>query len=326
MSVSVEFLKNNFELEKLAFHYSKKAKIFLYDNSEIYSFGRIIKTYGYYPRFLPMPVLSDHSGPNFADLLYWSEKVDYNVDFFTHTFDKAKLYTDTQRGKGYVMYPPFLWYFKRKKVYFESLNREYITFIPRHSVPDKVMKDYIENGFKSSIPTSDFDFDALILEMLNIKSKGEKIRICLHFHDINKGFHKYFIDKGIEVVTAGNSLDDKFVDRFLNILFTSKYMVGNDLGTAFLYSTLFGIPYKFSSSIPILQYEGRYDRIIYDKIIRFNLTNLSPEIKEIVALFFNQKRAMSRLQTSFLLYRNLFRFHHIYKLTTKTIAKFVATK
>ncbi len=315
-------LVTSLQLENYAKGYSKKAKIFLYDNSEIYSFGRIIKTYGFYPRWLPMPVLSDHSGPNFQEYLFWSEKSLYKVDFFTHTIEKAKLYTDTQRGRGFVMYPPFLWYYKRKKSYFDSLKREYITFIPQHSVPDQVIKDYLKNGFDSVSTAADFEIEALILEMLKFKATGEKIRICLHVHDINRGLHKLFINRGIEVVTAGNSLDDCFVDRFLNILFTSKYMVGNELSTSFLYSTLFDIPYIFSSSVRILEPRDRYDKLILDKMINSNLTNLSSEIKEIVALFFNERVAMSRFQTSLVLYRNLFRFHHIYKILMKIKTKY----
>ena len=306
------------DLEKISNEHTKKAKLFLYDKSEIYSFGKIIKSYGFFPKILPNPVLTDHSGPNFADFLYWHEQVDYKLDFLTHTLEKAKHYSETQMGNGYAMYPPYLWYYKKNKANYDNLKKKYITYIPVHNLPELTIQNYIDHAHKVSkkrkvdIPNSKYDFEKLILEIKSLKTKN--VRVCLHSHDIKKGFHKYFLKHNIEVVSAGNSLDDNFVDRFFNILFTSKYMVGNQIGTAFLYSTLFKVEFKLTKTIPVINFEGKYDRIIYKKIKEKNLTNLSPQIIEIVDLFFEKRKFLSRFQTACILYKNFFRFQNLKKI------------
>lgn len=311
-------------LEKFSKEYNKKAKLFLYDKSEIYSFGKIIKSYGFYPKILPNPVLTDHSGPNFADFLYWNEQVDYKLDFLTHTLEKAKHYSETQKGNGYVMYPPYLWYYEKNKSKYENLKKEYITYIPVHDLPEQSIKNYVKFSHKISKkkkldkPESKYDFEKLISEIKSLKTKN--VRVCLHYHDINKGFHKFFLKQDIEVVSAGNPLDDNFADRFLKILFTSKYMVGNQIGTAFLYSTIFNVRYKLTKNIPVINFEGKYDRIIYEKMKKEGLNNLCPEVLEIVDLFFEKKHFLSRFHMAFILYKNLFRFQNL-KMTALIVYK-----
>jgi len=273
----------------------RRTLFYLYDKSEIYSFGYLIKKYGFYPRFLPMPVLTDHSAPNFLDKLNHNEIPENRIDFLTHTHLKSSLYKSIKKGRSYIMYPPFLYANKLYSKPLSKLEARWITIFPKHQ--KQIGHDTTEN---------EYDFNSILkfIEYLKNSFGNTYIRVCLHCHDYQRGIHKVFEDKGVRVVTAGNSMDDNFAFNFLVILRTSKLIYGNQIGSIFLYATLFEIEYKLINSMPVLGLQGYVDRK-YVSYLESGRSNLNLTFRQkLIDSFFPTEDSISRLRLSVVLWKN----------------------
>jgi hypothetical protein len=71
------------------------------------------------------------------------------------------------------------------------------------------------------------DIELYARQLLALPDKFQPVTVCLHMHDINKGQYKIFQNAGLPVVTAGNTSDHKFIERFLNILKEYSYSTSN---------------------------------------------------------------------------------------------------
>lgn len=279
------------ELEDLAKYYKKRCLYFVFDRSEIYSFGRIIKTMGFYPRFLPLCLVTDHSGPNYAKTPFNYELDNRSQDFFTHTHEKGLIFERETNAKSYVIQNPFEWYYKKNQHRFSAVDKEFVTFFPVHHLPSETKEIY--------------DIRATIKLVQELEKNYGKIRVCLHKHDIDKGIHIQYLKAGFSVVTAGNSLDDRFVDRFLEIILASKLVISNHIGSIFFYSHMFKREFVLLDD-GYIEVQSEIDRVIRDKLkLGFSINDEVFE-KEINKIY-SKEKIISRRRICLVLYANLFR-------------------
>ena len=247
---------------------------------------------GYYPRFLPLCVVTDHSGPNFNPLPYDYECENKGKDFLTHTLFKAISFEEKTGQKGYVIQNPFEWYYKRNSVIFNKIHPEYETFFPVHHLPS----DELER----------FDLDKSLTLVLGRVEDRSKFRVCLHKHDIDRGLHMNYLKAGYNVITAGNSLDDKFVDRFLDILFSSKTVLANHIGSIAFYSALFDKEFIYIND-KYQNWESQFEEDVARKLSKESKA-WNTELKHsLVSKIYDYNLVISRLKLSLVLYRNLFK-------------------
>ena len=281
---------NRIELEALANQHKKKCPYFVFDRSEIYSFGRIIKTMGFYPRFLPLCVVTDHSGPNFNPLPYDYELDSQGHDFLTHSKHKADAFAQKTGNKGFVIKNPFEWYYKKKATYFDLLSAEFYTFFPVHHLPS----DREER----------FDIDKTLSSVLSLIDDISKLRVCLHKHDIDKGLHLKYLDAGYQVITAGNSLDDRFVDRFLHILFSSKVILANHIGSIGFYSHLFRRNFIYISD-EYQNWGSLVEQRIAKELAKDDGYRNTKLVNSLFRVIYDSDLAINRWNLTLVLYRNL---------------------
>lgn len=205
-----------------------------YWTAEIYGFGKQISKYGYYPYILPLCVYTDH-GPGYYDELPKHE-LETNAPYILyHSKKSVELWSDLNSKKAHCMLSPFVFYRKKQKIERKQDAKGTIVF-PAHSTPS--IDDI--SGYNKYID----DLKKLGVEYLPIK-------ICMHMHDINKGLHKKFTDAGFEVVTAGNTSSQNYIEKFYQIIVDFKYATSNIPGSYLYYCVDIGIPFFIYGEKPI---------------------------------------------------------------------------
>lgn len=279
----------------------------LYWTSELYSFGKYIRKYGYFPGILPLAVYSDHSAPSFY---YHLQKHELETDapvFLSHSKFKVEEYKRLTGNKSYIMYSPAVFYRKKNNIK-QSQNANGTVAFPVHSLPSMDDK---------------FCINEYCIQLKKLPEKYQPIKICLHMHDINRKDYVIYQKNGFEVITAGNTSDYRFIQRFYKIISNAKYVTSNDIGTVTLYALEMGVPFfvygkrsisinKYDKNFPIGErttpdhplYSKLYNFLIMDDKFKFNriTDSLYKEIEE----FLGVKDGIGRMRMSLVLWYSLF--------------------
>lgn len=205
----------------------KGNSIWLYWSSELYSFGKYIRKYGYYPSFFPLAVYSDHSGPSFSDIPYKHEEESRAPVFLAHRKIKVQNYKKITNKKAYTLFSPQVFY-RRSYNIKKSDNAKGTLALPIHSLPNA--------GFE-------FDVTKYCNELKALPEKYHPVRVSLHMHDINNDTFKEYQKNGIEVVTAGNTSDQRFIERLYALLKETNYVTSNDISTITFLAVEMRIPF-----------------------------------------------------------------------------------
>lgn len=199
----------------------------VYWTSELHSHGKFIREYAFYPQYLPLTIYSDHSATVGSDVPFKHELETDAPVFLTFSKSKALKYRQMTGKRSYVMLLPAFFYRKKYKINQAKDAAGTIAF-PAHSTPA------IDNIG---------DIDKYARELKNLPKKCQPVTVCLHMHDINKGQHKIFMENGLAVVTAGNTSDFRFLERFYAILRKHSFATSNIIGSFTVLSIEMGIPF-----------------------------------------------------------------------------------
>ena len=101
-----------------------------------------------------------------------------------------------------------------------------------------------------------YNINSYINQLNSLPEKFKPITICMHHCDIEDGKHIYYLKKGFNVVTAGHKFDDKFVDRFYEILSNHLYATSNGYGSHVPYCIEMGLPFFFTKNKVIIKNNG----------------------------------------------------------------------
>ncbi len=285
--------------------YNKAVRI--YWTSELYSFGKYIRKYGFFPEILPLAVYSDHSGPSFYKHVQKHELESEAPVFLSHSKFKVEEYRQITGKKSYVMYSPAVFYRRTNNIKQNKEASGTVAF-PVHSLPSE---------------DEEFDIDGYCNQLKQLPDNYKPIKICLHMHDIAKKRNLIYQKYGFELLTAGNSHDYRFIERLYKIISNAKYTTSNDIGTITLYSLEMGIPFfvygkrqvsynKSDINFPIGKrnfpdhplYSHLYNFLKLDN--EFNFKKVNEDLLEEVKKFLGIKDGVSRKKMAVILWYAFF--------------------
>jgi hypothetical protein len=73
-----------------------------------------------------------------------------------------------------------------------------------------------------------------------LNPSGGTTSVCMYFHDVRKGHHKPYIDRGLNVVSAGHLFDTAFLYRLAALMLTHECVLTNSLGSHVFYAIAAG--------------------------------------------------------------------------------------
>lgn len=276
----------------------------IYWPNEVYSFGRYIRKYAYYPSFFPLYCYTDHGAGYYVGEIAKHELENDAPCQFYHSPSAVERFKKSSNKPCYTMMSPFV--ICRRMNNIEKLeNTQGTLAFPTHSTPEIDLTSDIEN---------------YIDELKKMPEEFKPISVCLHMHDINKGQHKLFMKHGFPVYTAGDVFDKRFAERFYNILKNFKYTTSNMIGSYTYYSVEMGIPFSIYGAQPLLTNNGDtnlekgeykfYEQEEYQKLYKL-FEGLSKEItpvqKKFVETHLGIYDGLSRCEMAKILYKAYFK-------------------
>jgi len=240
--------------------------------SEIYGFGKVLRKMGFYPDFLPLSIYFSHGvtmyekpAPHELDnaapvMIYFSPRL-------------VAEYRKISKKPCYCIVSPNVYYRRLQGIQQAPDAKGTLAFFS-HSTPD------IDN---------DMDVSSYMKQLRSLPDKYQPVSVCLHYHDVEKGFYKIFQEQGFEVLTVGNSMHVDFIPKFYGIIRNYSFVTSNDIGSYTFYAAEMGIPFFLYGSEP--EYFNRLDSNIeqgqYDSYKR------TAYYKKIKSLFGDQTDAVS---------------------------------
>lgn len=291
------------ELEKLCSTYTPFYKGVIpipYWTAEVYGFGKLLRSYGYYPDFLPLCVFTDHSGGRTGGPLRIEIESDAPCQFF-HSPRNVKAWKELSKKPCYVYYSPNVFYRRLNNIIQDSKAKGTIAF-PGHLLDT----------------TYDISDQYLYMQQLkDLPDLFQPVSICLHMHDINKGRHHIFLENGFDVYTAGHAYDYRFVERFYSIIRKFKFSTSNSIGSYTYYSVEMGIPfftyggrpiYVDHNLQPVISEVSRESYYAVHDIFVGPISSITDEQRNLVETDLGLRDGLSRARMSYVLYRSFFQW------------------
>jgi len=275
-----------------------------YWTANIYGFGKWIRRYGYYPPGLPLYIYTDHgAGENFPDPAPHELASGAPVQLY-HSHRKVERWRTMSTVPCYTLYSPFVFARRTMGIEPDPQAKGSIYFVA-HSTPsidtDKTAKRYH-------------------VELQALPSHYLPVTVCLHIHDMRRGLDKEFEALGYRVVSAGDSLDQAFTERFYRHLARHRYALSDLFGSYGLYATEMGLPFGLYGAEPDFYNKadpnveaGRYmsyrSMPYYQQVTRLFAglpgEQPTPEQREFAAFYLGTTHGVSRVQMARILYSSL---------------------
>jgi hypothetical protein len=293
-----------------------------YWTAEIYSFGKHIRKYGYYPSFLPLCIYTDH-GPDKTDYPLKHELESDAPVMFYHSSHSADIWKKFSERSCYTLYSPFV-YCRRKNNIRKSPSAKGTIAFYSHST------ESIDNLLDPKI---------YIKQLLDLPAVFQPVSVCLHHTDINKGIYKIFLEHNIPVYTAGG-LGPLFAERFYNILRNFSFATSNMVGSYLYYAVEIGLPFSIYGSNPKFINRnndhfkiGKWDpyqefvnyRQVYNLFRGLN-TKISVEQKTTVEDGLGINNGVSRCKMAIILYQSFFKWFFSPRFGKWVSAEFLKVK
>lgn len=284
----------------------KKARGFKappYWPSEIYGFGKWIREYCGYPRFLPLCIYTDH-GPPILDVPLRQEIESGAPYQFCHSPTLVQKWRKRLKKEASVLYSPFI-FCRRKRNFYKSRIAEGTLAFPAHTTAN------IDDNS---------DMEVYIKQLLKLPKRFQPVSVCLYYDDIKKNKHKIFQKYKIPIYTAGYYFDERFTERFYEILKNFKYATSNTAGSYLYYAVEMGIPFsiygqkqkyvnKNDSNLSTGEYDPYKLSAFYrrlDGMFRGLNTKVIPEQKDFVEVNLGLKDGLEPDGMKKILYKSFF--------------------
>ena len=187
--------------------------------SENASFGRAFRVWCSFPSFLPMFVVSPHGA--YSGSKIWPNEVDTRVKVFFGWPDRRVKRREADFGlPSYLVQHPWISFRRKNFPSISPASTGLLYFLP-HSNPHMTV--------------SEDSFGELREELIELSALYGGVTICLSFHDIRLGRHKELRSWGFPIVTAGDSNNTHFVDRFYELISRFRFTASSDLGSQVFY-------------------------------------------------------------------------------------------
>jgi hypothetical protein len=285
----------------------KKGEI-LYWTSEVYGFGKWLRKFAFYPKSWPLNIYFSHGVTHHdSPALHEYENTARAILFFSPRLTAE--YKNNSKKASFTILSPNVFYRKKFNIRKVKAARGTLAF-PCHSTPGiDDLTDYREYCEKLKSLAEDF----------------QPVSVCLHYHDINKGLYKVFMEHGFEVFTVGHPFHLDFIERFYEIITNFKYVTSNELGSYTYYAVemdipflLYGNPVRFINKDDENIEKGNYDSFRRSKQmakamnILGNFTNeVTKEQKEFVEKELGVYDSISRFKACLVFYTAYFSYNMI---------------
>jgi hypothetical protein len=272
--------------------------------AEVYGAGKQIRSWGFYPSFLPLRIYMPH-GPSQLDGVE-ERLLDTNWPaYFFHSDRLIKDWKAKKKNKAYKIISPAVMY-RRLSGLKQSPNAKGSLFFYAHS---HAWADFEQENDK-------------ILDLLNnLPDAYHPVSVCFHFADVERGRHQFFIEKGYSVFSAGNWKNPYFIENIYEIMRNFKFTITNTVGSNIFYSIDLGLPVAFIDAIPKLSWSTDKERVHQnDPLTKHKQRNkvvslffgagltITEEQKKLVTEELGLENGIGRLKFSLILYRTLFIF------------------
>lgn len=249
---------NKLEIETVANTVSSYP-LFTNLGTEMYGAGRVLKQYGFYPRFFPLWVSATHSinlakEPWGFELNPWFPfSLVYNDRFHAAIRDKGSSWV-------YKIMAPFAIYKRQKNITQSTTATGTIAFYT-HSV---------------SWANIDVDFDAYVQSLMDLPSHMHPITVCLHYLDVQNGVHDELMRRGLHCVCVGHSSRPDFIASFYSIVRNYKFAISNHMSTSLIYCSDLGLVSSVYGIVPETFY---YHRSFLESLSGEFLEKMPPDIR-----------------------------------------------
>jgi FkbM family methyltransferase len=272
-----------------------------YWTSEIYGFGKWIRKYGFYPSWLPLCIDVDHGIP--FDEYPAKHELESDAPVFLSCWHvKTHKFKEINGRQCYTLSSPFVFARKFLRIA-QSKDAEGSIFFLSHSTKEVVSQKSVEEYHQ---------------EFTELPEVFKPLTICLHIHDVDRGLDRKFKDLGYKVVTAGNSLEEDFTEKFYCILSKYIFALSDSIGSHTFYPIEMGIPFGLYGKEPIYinhsdpnieigEYTSYKELDAYKKAIALFSSlpeTINQEQKEFVEEHLGLKYGLSRSKAAFILYKS----------------------
>jgi hypothetical protein len=275
-----------------------------YWTAEVYSFGKHLRKYGFYPKWLPLCVYTDHAPGAYGEPFEHELESTAPAQLY-HSPYRVEKWRSVSEKPCYCYYSPFV-YFRKTNHINKSDDASGTIAFPSHGTvtleDTSNIQDYINH-------------------LKGLPDQFQPVGVCLHMNEILKGSHIEYIEAGFDVFTAGHNFDDSFAERFYSIIKKFRYATSNIVGSYAYYCVEMEIPFFLSGEPP--KYVNKGDHNIplgnYDPYKEYELyrkaydlfsgvtTSISIEQKNFVTTSLGLHSGISRLQMAKVLYSSFFR-------------------
>lgn len=204
------------------------AASWLFWPTELYSFGRCYREWIGWPTRLPIPVYGDH-GVTTASTFQPHELQNPANVHLTFNGERARLNQHLPNRRVEHVTHPWITYRRRHGIERSDAARGTLVFYSHTNVGTELDPAY--------------DIDAYFAQLAELPSEYEPLVLCLHMHDIHKGYHRELRRYGLPILTAGDTSSPFFVDRWYDLVRRFAYATSNSGGSDVYYCTELGIPY-----------------------------------------------------------------------------------
>lgn len=219
----------------------------IYWPAELYSFGRCYRDWLGLPSWAPLPIYGDH-GVALSGILSPHEIKAKPKVFITWFKDRAESLAKEKQKKD-ILHIPHPWIPFRKKYKIEKL-------------PDAKGTLVFYSHTNTGIEIVEYDWDQYFSGLKNLPDEYHPLIICMHRHDVEKGYHRHIRKYGLPIISAGETSSPYFVERFYDIVSKFAFATSNSGGSEVFYCEelglsyfIFGEPPKYfnfsSSELPI---------------------------------------------------------------------------
>ncbi|WP_298611625.1 hypothetical protein [uncultured Thermosynechococcus sp.] len=184
---------------------------------------------------MPIPVYGDHGVALSGEFEEYeiNNRADYHLSWYSKRVESLKRY-----NKKKIIHITHPWVIYRKMAGYNLREnaKGTIVFYPHSTPTDEII---------------DYDWDSYFLELKSLDTNYKPIVICMHRHDVVKGYHKNIRKYEVPIVSAGEPSSPLFVDRFYDIVSNFRYATSPTGGSELFYCEEMGIRYFIFGKEPI---------------------------------------------------------------------------
>lgn len=214
---------------------SRREAPWLFWTTELYSIGKCLREWLSWPTWLPIPLYSDH-GVGTRGALFPHEQNNparYHLVWDSDRFNYGGLFTSKR-----LLKIPYPWIPYRHKMGYQPRPDRHGTLV------------FFPHSTQAVAPEPGY-YEAFLQELNDLPDAYHPVVICLHIHDVDKGLHQQLRPHGFPIVTAGNSHNPLFVDRFYSLISHFEYATSPLAGSDLYHCYEFGIRYFIYGTTPV---------------------------------------------------------------------------